>query len=183
LVLEEKLHFTLIRLGKIEKIEEEKNEIVIYPSKEKYDSSRRQPFLVYFDRLRDYLLSGELLFIFSGYSFLDQHINEIIFNCLRQNNRLNIIVFFYNDDEVKRLHTLSAGYLNLTVLSPKTAIVNGTLGNWQFDKAELKPKEVSTGFWKETEQQLSLGDFNHLVEFLVGNSGRRSEIEVASSEE
>jgi hypothetical protein len=173
----------VIRLGKIEKIEEEKNEIVIYPSKEKYDSSRRQPFLVYFDRLRDYLLSGELLFIFSGYSFLDQHINEIIFNCLRQNNRLNIIVFFYNDDEVKRLHTLSAGYLNLTVLGPKTAIVNGTLGNWQFDKAELKPKEVSTGFWKETEQQLSLGDFNHLVEFLVGNSGRRSEIEVASSEE
>jgi hypothetical protein len=172
----------VIRLGKIEKIEEEKNEIVIYPSKEKYDSSRRQPFLVYFDRLRDYLLSGELLFIFSGYSFLDQHINEIIFNCLRQNNRLNIVVFFYNDEEVKRLHTLSVGYLNLTVFGPKTGIINGTLGNWQFEKSELKPKETSSGFWKETEQQLSLGDFNHLVEFLVSNSGRRSEIEVASSE-
>ncbi|UIM92652.1 SIR2 family protein [Yersinia ruckeri] len=64
----------VIRLGKIDKIEEEKNEIVIYPSKEKYDLSRRQPFLVYFDRLKNYLLSGELLFIFTGYSFLDQQV-------------------------------------------------------------------------------------------------------------
>src|SRR5690606_8024048 len=78
----------IIRQGKIEKIEDEKNELVIYPSKEKYDSSKKQPFIAYFDRLKNYLLSGELLFIFSGYSFSDQHINEIIFNCLRQNNRL-----------------------------------------------------------------------------------------------
>ena len=59
----------IVRIGKIENIKDEKNELVIYPSKEKYDSSRKQPFIAYFDRLKKYLLSGELLFIFTGYSF------------------------------------------------------------------------------------------------------------------
>lgn len=173
----------VIRLGRIEKIEEEKNEIVIYPSKEKYDSSRRQPFLVYFDRLKDYLLSGELLFLFSGYSFLDQHINEIIFNCLRQNNRLSVIVFFYNDTEVEKLQQLSAGYLNLTVFGPTKAIVNGVFGAWKFDKSELKPKGNSNRFWCEQKNLLLLGDFTFLVDFLVANSGRQHEIEIATNEE
>lgn len=173
----------VIRLGRIEKIEEEKNEIVIYPSKEKYDSSRRQPFLVYFDRLKDYLLSGELLFLFSGYSFLDQHINEIIFNCLRQNNRLSVVVFFYNDTEVEKLQQLSAGYLNLTVFGPTKAIVNGVFGAWKFDKSELKPKGKSNSFWCEQKNSLLLGDFTYLVDFLVANSGRQHEIEITTHEE
>ena len=172
----------VIRQGKIENIAGEKNEIVIYPSKEKYDSSRRQPFLVYFDRLKNYLLSGELLFIFSGYSFLDQHINEIIFNCLRQNNRLNVIVFFYSDVEVKNLQSLAVGYLNLTVLGPKTAIVNGVYGDCNFDKLDLKPKEKCEAYWNVDNNNFLLGDFNFLVEFLIGNSGRRDEIMVAVNE-
>ncbi|MDT7161982.1 SIR2 family protein [Citrobacter freundii] len=173
----------VIRLGKVDKIEEEKNEIVIYPSKEKYDLSRRQPFLVYFDRLKNYLLNGELLFIFTGYSFLDQHINEIIFNCLRQNNRLSVVVFFYADSEVKKLHSLSAGYLNLSVFGPTTAIINGTLGKWSFDQSELKNKEKCDSFWNAEGEKFLLGDFNYLVEFLVGNSGRSSEIEVSINED
>jgi len=173
----------VIRLGRVEKIDEEKNEIVIYPSKEKYDSSRRQPFLVYFDRLKDYLLSGELLFLFTGYSFLDQHINEIIFNCLRQNNRLSIIVFFYNDEEVERLQHLSAGYLNLAAFGPTKAIVNGVFGAWKYDKQELKPKSSSTIYWCEQESKLLLGDFTCLVDFLVANSGRQHEIEITTNEE
>lgn len=83
--------YRILRIGKIKNVTDEENELVIYPSKEKYESSRKQPFIAYFDRLKEYLLSGELLFVISGYSFSDQHINEILFNCLRQNNRLFII--------------------------------------------------------------------------------------------
>ena len=50
----------LQRIGKIENIKKEDNELVIYPSKEKYDSSKKQPFIAYFDRLKNYLLSGFL---------------------------------------------------------------------------------------------------------------------------
>lgn len=172
----------IIRQGKINNDANSQNEIVIYPSKEKYDSSRRQPFIVYFDRLKNYLLSGELLFIFSGYSFLDQHINEVIFNCLRQNNRLHVVVFFYSDSEVARVQNLIVGYLNISIYGPKKAIVNGVYGDWVFDDAEIKQKESTDLYWEKDKNCFLLGDFNKLVDFLVNNSGRSSEIEVTANE-
>lgn len=168
--------YKVIRQGKVTNSSLPSNELVIYPSKEKYASSRRQPFIVYFDRLKNYLLSGELLFLISGYSFLDQHINEIIFNCMRQNSRLHVVVFFYSDDEVTRLKPSLAGYLNISVYGPKTAIIGGVLGNWLLDDGELKPKETTDTYWKKQDETLILGDFNSLVAFLVANSGRSSDI-------
>jgi len=167
----------IIRQGKIEKIEDEKNELVIYPSKEKYDSSKKQPFIAYFDRLKNYLLSGELLFIFSGYSFSDQHINEIIFNCLRQNNRLTALVFFFQDAEVENLHKLTSSYMNLIVFGPTKAIVNGNLGEWYYSADDLKPNEKSETYWNSETNSFKLGDFNELVNFLISNSGKREAIE------
>ena len=169
---------TIVRIGKIEKIEDEKNELVIYPSKEKYDSSRKQPFIAYFDRLKNYLLNGELLFIFTGYSFSDQHINEIIFTCLRQNNRLSVLVFFYKDEEVENLHKIASSYMNLNVFGPKKAVINGNLGEWEFLKSEFKTDtEKFDHYWDDTDSKLILGDFNALVNFLITNSGKKEAIE------
>jgi hypothetical protein len=168
----------IVRLGKVEKIEDEKDELVIYPSKEKYDSSRKQPFIAYFDRLKNYLLNGELLFIFTGYSFSDQHINEIIFNCLRQNKRLSVLVFFFKDEEVESLHKITSSYMNLNVFGPKKAMINGNLGEWEFSKAEFKsPTEKFDHYWDESNNKLILGDFNSLVNFLITNSGKKEAIE------
>ncbi len=168
----------IIRIGKIETIKDEKDELVIYPSKEKYDSSRKQPFIVYFDRLKNFLLNGELLFIFTGYSFSDQHINEIIFNCLRQNNRLSIIVFFFRDEEVESLYKITSSYMNLNVFGPEKAIINGNLGEWQFSKDEFKSTtEKFDHYWNEADNKLTLGDFSSLVNFLITNSGKKEAIE------
>jgi hypothetical protein len=167
----------IIRHGKIDKIDDEKNELVIYPSKEKYDLSKKQPFIAYFDRLKNYLLSGELLFIFSGYSFSDQHINEIIFNCLRQNNRLTALIFFYQDSEVENLYHLTSSYMNLSVFGPKKVIVNGILGEWEFSSADLKLNEKSEIYWDSGTNKFKLGDFNELVNFLIYNSGKKDAIE------
>ncbi len=163
----------IIRVGKFDKAGTTDKELVIYPSKEKYDSSRKQPFISYFDRLKNFLSSGELLFIFTGFSFSDQHINEIIFNCLRQNNRLFCIVLCFTDKEVENLHTLTkSSYMNLNVFGPKKAIVNGTLGDWTFDKATLKDTEKFDIYWNEGKKELMLGDFNQLVNFLITYSGK-----------
>lgn len=167
----------IIRIGRIEDIKDEENELVIYPSKEKYDSSKKQPFIAYFDRLKNYLLSGELLFVFTGYSFSDQHINEIIFNCLRQNNRLTALVFFYKDTEVENLHKQTSSYMNLNVFGPKKAIINGNLGDWQYSKSDLKPNEKPDTFWDETRDSFKLGDFKELVKFFIANSGKKDAIE------
>jgi len=163
----------IIRVGKFDKAGTTDKELVIYPSKEKYDSSRKQPFISYFDRLKNFLSSGELLFIFTGFSFSDQHINEIIFNCLRQNNRLFCIVLCFTDKEVENLHTLTkSSYMNLNVFGPKKAIVNGTLEDWTFDKTTLKDTEKFDTYWDETKSELKLGDFNQLVNFLITYSGK-----------
>ena len=168
----------IVRIGKIENIDKEKNELVIYPSNEKYASSRKLSFIAYFDRLKNYLLNGELLFIFTGYSFSDQDINEIIFNCLRQNNRLSVLVFFFKDEEVESLHKMTSSYMNLNVFGPKKAIINGNLGEWEFSKTEFKSTtEKFDHYWDDTDEKLILGDFNSLVNFLITNSGKKEVIE------
>lgn len=163
----------IIRVGMISDIKKIDNELVIYPSKEKYDSSKKQPFVAYFDRFKNVLLNGELLFIFTGYSFSDQHINEIVFNSLRQNNRLFALVFFYQDTEVEELYRVSSSYLNLTVFGPTKAIINGTLGEWEYNENDLKPNEKSDIYWDSTNKKLTLGDFNQLISFFVTNSGKK----------
>lgn len=172
---------SIVRGSKITDIENISNELVIYPSKEKYDSSKKQPFVAYFDRLKNTLQNGELLFIFSGYSFSDQHINEIIFNSLRQNNRLSIVVFFFNDKEVEDLYSESSSYLNLTAFGPTKAIINGTLADWEYNTDELKPNESSVTYWDSEKNELLLGDFNKLSNFFITNSGRKEHIEVLAN--
>jgi hypothetical protein len=172
--------YRIIRIGNIGSVSYIKNELVIYPSKDKYDSSRKQPFIAYFDRMRSYLLGGELLFAISGYSFSDQHVNEIIFNCMRQNSRLFVIAFLFADADIERLHQLSSAYLNLHAFAPTKAIINGEIGEWQFDKDAAKPNEVISTFWHVDNSQLTLGDFNALVGFLVASSGKQDREEAVS---
>jgi len=174
--------YKIVRLGKIDNVEKEGNEIVIYPSKEKYDSSRKQPFIAYFDRLKTFLTRGELLFVISGYSFYDQHINEIIFNSLRQNNRLHIIVFAYLDSTIKELHKLSSTYLNLTAFGEKNGIVNGEICKFNFDNDDLKKNEQSEYYWNKDEEKLIIGDFNNLIEFIITNSGKKETIDQITNE-
>ncbi|MCP4764240.1 MAG: SIR2 family protein [archaeon] len=169
--------YRIVRLGRVDDVKKEDNEIVIYPSKEKYDSSRKQPFIAYFDRLKTFLKRGELLFVISGYSFSDQHINEMLFNCLRQNNRLHAIVFAYSDTTIEDLYKLSSTYLNLSAFSPKKGIVNGEICEWVFNKDDLKENEQSEYYWDENDENIIIGDFNKLVEFIVTNSGKTETID------
>jgi hypothetical protein len=162
----------IVRVGKFDKASHADQELVIYPSKEKYDSSRKQPFIAYFDRLHAYLLDGELLFIVTGYSFSDQHINDIIFNCLRQNKRLFCVVLFYRDEEVVALHKITSPHMNLNAFGPTKALVGGALLEWEFHKGALKDGEVFDKYYDEAGQRLKLGDFAKLVEFLIAVSAR-----------
>lgn len=165
----------IVRIGKVDKPE---NELVIYPSKEKYNLSRKQPFIAYFDRLKNCLLQGELLFIFAGYSFSDQHINEIIFNGLRQNSRLYTIVLCFSDEQVNLMADYAMSYLNLCVMGPKKMIINGKSFEWKYDES-VGNSNGSQLYWDKPSEKFTLGDFKRLVEFLIVNSGRSSRIEEA----
>jgi len=157
------------------KFESTQNELMVYPSRDKYNLSRREPYIAYFDRLKKYLIKGELLFLISGYSFSDQHINEVLFDALRQNSRLYLVVFCFNDAQVEMMEQYAPSHMNLCVLGPKKGIINGRLSSWMYKENE---DELDTSsYWDENNDELLLGDFPQLINFLIDNSGNRSIIE------
>lgn len=140
-------------------------ELVIYPSRDKYESSRKQPFTSYFDRLKEFLLGGEGMFVVSGYSFSDDHINEVIFNCLNQNNRLHVLAFLFEDSPVDKIVSEGKNVPNLTIIGPKKASISGLGGEWKYTKGN----ELVDPLWDS--DKLKLGDFRELVKFLITSSG------------
>lgn len=163
----------IVRVGKISK---PKNELMIYPSREKYELSRKQPYIAYFDRLKTYLLRGELLFLISGYSFGDQHINSTIFECLRQNARLYAVVFCYRDEDIQVLENYGKSHLNLCAYGPSKALVNGIIYEWKYDDTEDEAEKPEL-YWDSAESKCIIGDFKNMIKFIIENSGQKALIE------
>ncbi|MHC1719225.1 MAG: SIR2 family protein [Clostridiaceae bacterium] len=171
--------YKVVRLGVNAKCDDENVEIVIYPSRDKYESSRKQPFIAYFDRLKHFLQEGEGILIICGYSFSDQHINEVFFDALKQNNRLHIIVFLYSDDSLDKIKDISQSFLNISVYSATQSIIGGFWGEWKIDEdiKDERGKQFVKYYWDSDNNKLKLGDFNSLVDFLIEASGKRRGIE------
>ena len=68
---------------------------LIYPSKLKYDQSRKMPFLAMSDRLTNFLLQPQAVLFVCGYSFSDEHINDTIINALKVNQTANVIALMF----------------------------------------------------------------------------------------
>lgn len=162
----------VVRLGVESKKFNNENELVIYPSKEKYETSRKQPFIAYFDRLRSFLQDGEGIFVINGYSFSDEHINAVIIDSLKQNNRLHIIGFFFSDEDLMKICELGT-FLNLTAIGPRKAIIRGFLGEWKKAKSDY----LLDNFWDVGGNRLKIGDFKEMVKFLMAISGKQEKIE------
>lgn len=167
-----KHEYRVIRLGKQAKSDTQ-DELVIYPSKEKYESSRKQPFTTYFDRMSNYLREGEGIFIISGYSFGDYHINEIVYNALRYNNRLHVVVFLYSSTGCEHIIDRAKQYLNMSVFTPTEAVIGGTQGIWRLGTNDGQTIKL---FWDEDKNELILGQFSCLVDFLADMSGQNASI-------
>ncbi len=149
----------------------EREELMIFPSREKYSQSRKLPFLTYQDRLRKFLAKGETLLIICGYSFSDQHINEILFQGLRSNPRLSIIALVYGDkvgeDNRRSTPEITIEYgkkfRNLTLMGPDKVCVGGIVENWEPIASEGKEDEISK-YWDG--HNFTLGDFTSFTSFL-----------------
>ncbi|MCC8427084.1 SIR2 family protein [Mucilaginibacter sp. UR6-11] len=170
---EDKKTYRVIRLSAGSKDKYPDSELVIYPSRDKYESSRKQPFTSYFDRLKESLISGEGIFIISGYSFSDEHVNELIFNGLNQNNRLHIIAFFYSDDPIDAIVKQAKNVPNFTLIGPTKASISGIYGKWTLNKTG----ELIDPFWNTADSKLKLGDFKELVNFLILSSGLKDRLD------
>lgn len=162
---------------------------MIYPSHLKYDQSRRMPYLAMLDRLRAFLARGQAVLVTCGYSFADQHLNEVILHGLRSNpNAICFGLLFgaregYPDALAKaRIHP------NLSLLAADGAILGTIERNWRSDEQAGHPLHgisVVKGRVKAEEEVTSsgceflLGDFKHFGSFLARQLSRDDDLVTA----
>lgn len=120
--------------------------LLIYPSMDKYLSSRKAPYISYLDRLRKYLIDKEKIVFVLGYSFGDDHINEVIVNGLNNNHRLSVIAFAFDDDTFKKGINLLGNYPNFSIYTDK--------------------KKYSNRRESKFDSPLNIGDFNNLISLI-----------------
>lgn len=137
----------------------------IYPSDAKYDESRRVPFVVLQDRLRRALYESETLTLISGYSFGDEHLNEILFDAARRRPRSEMIAFCFSAIP-DGLADRALEIYNLQVVASHEAIIGGVRADWE------APEEPLENLWKEG---FALHDFANLAAFLARSSPTQSE--------
>lgn len=130
----------------------------IYPSDAKYDESRRVPFVVLQDRFRRALQEPETIVIVSGYSFADEHLNELIFDAAARRPRSEFIAFCYSSipDVLAKRATNTP---NLQAVTGTEAILGGVRANWK------GPTTAFPDLWDSS--QFALRDFRKLAEYLA----------------
>ena len=128
----------------------------IYPSEDKYAEARRVPFLVLHDRFRRSLAMPETLMLVSGYSFGDDHVNEVIFEAASRSRRSAFFVFCFSEIPtvlVERASTTPS----LVVASAEEGIISGRRVRWRTDGDTVGVVEGG---------KFRLGDFKELSMFL-----------------
>jgi len=145
----------------------------IYPSDAKYDESRRVPFVVLQDRFRRAMQHPETLMIVSGYSFRDEHLNELVFDAARRRPRSEFAVFCHGEipDALAEKATSTP---NLQALAGKEAILGGVRADWS------TPSDVPEDLW--ADDAFGLGDFRRLAAFLARSSPPQGELQARLAE-
>jgi len=151
---------------------------MILPSFHKYDESRQQPYAAFIDRLGRFLDQDDALLITSGFSFGDEHINNVIFSAIE--NRPRTHVYSFQFEELADDHDLirrGLTQLNLIIIGPKTGMIGGRRAQWRLNEPapfidiafKLSPKTKADP--QPKKGQMKLGNFVHFCEFLrsMGN--------------
>jgi hypothetical protein len=157
---------------------------LIFPSLHKYDESRKQPYISMLDHFgRTLERSAGTVLVVVGYSFGDEHINEIIFDALDAHDRTHVIALQYEElDDDHELVSRAARRRNLLVYGPGTAVVAGELRPWALADpvdsrtAELLDIPFDSDAVPDTDAiatsgRFRLGDFNYFARFLNSIAG------------
>ncbi len=118
---------------------------LVHPSHLKYDQSRRMPYLAMQDRLRSYLRQDGALLLIEGYSFADEHINEILIEGLAGNPSAVAFALLFKPlgehEEAVRIATRTP---NVRLMGPDGAVIGGTRAPWQQseDLQRVAPSEI-----------------------------------------
>ena len=152
----------------------DKQSYLIYPSHLKYDQSRKMPYLAMLDRLKAFLLAPSSLLFICGYSFADEHINDVICRSLEANPTAHVFACVFGElerENYKLARQCALATPNLSLLGFDKAIIGRTLGEWSGDGTDELALPSSILVKDGDNVALRLGDFAALGMLLRGLSG------------
>lgn len=174
-----------------------KGKAIIYPSHEKYEQSRRMPYLAMIDQLRGFFRPadpakkyGPPVLVVCGYSFSDDHLNEVLLDGFRGNQAAQCFVLgFSGIDKARTVAKFASELPNMTVLAWDGAVVGTREGPY----ADLNSGTLPLEPWIYNEPAAAgatdasaftarcrLGNFHYFTLFLEQLYGGRSEAEYAA---
>lgn len=138
-------------------------------------------YLAMLDRLKEFLLNPSSLLFISGYSFGDEHINDIICRSLESNSSAHVFAFLFGDldsPQYSQAKKCASATPNLSVLAFDKGIIGRIEGEWSAaddtDSYNL-PSGVVNVDASTKACVLKLGDFMVLGNLLKSLSGGISE--------
>lgn len=165
---------------------------MIYPSHLKYDQSRRMPYLAMIDRLRAFFRIGghsqgfgPPVLVVSGYSFADDHLNEVLLDGLRGNPAAHCFVLAYPSlNDSSNVVKFASEQPNLTVLAYDGAVIGTRIGAYDLTSSSntepepwLSKEDVPASDGVDAHEKItcSLGDFHYFGLFLESLYGSRED--------
>lgn len=147
---------------------------LIYPSHLKYDQSRKMPYLAMLDRLKTFLLKPSAVLFICGYSFADDHINDVICRTLETNSTAQVFAFMHGslgDDKYTLGRNCAIDTPNLSMIGFDQAIIGRNLAGWRADPIEDLALPHNVLVTDGTDVSVRLGDFAALGDLLRGLAG------------
>lgn len=156
---------------------------MILPSHRKYDESRKLPYLALLDRLTAVVGREDNLMIVVGYSFGDQHINDILFQAIERPSRSQLVVLAHSEvPDENDLARRAQVQPKVTILGPETALIGAQRGTWRltepvddrtaaFMDLAFDSDAVPEGDRPALTGKNRLGDFNYFCKYLLSLEG------------
>lgn len=138
----------------------------IYPSAEKYDESRRLPFVALSDRLRRAMALPETVTVTVGYSYRDEHINDLLFEAVARYPRSELVATFKGEIPTQ-VADVATMFPNLTALGAHGAILS-------MRRAKYAAAPAGPGW---SGDLLTLGEFGDLASVLSRVADNRDRAE------
>lgn len=155
-------------------------QLLIYPSHLKYDQSRRMPYLAMLDRLRSFFRESDPMLVVCGYSFADQHLNEVLIDGLGGNRSAHCFALMFpklGDCAAAVSHAEKTQ--NLTLLASDGAVIGTRKGGYRAAEGIGQPHRRTPSISLSTELPIvtktaggscSLGNFHNFGLLLEAQS-------------
>ena len=166
---------------------------VIHPSHLKYEESRRMPYLAMVDRLRAFFKQPSSVLVVTGYSFRDQHLNEIIIQGLSGTQSAVVFALLFDClEDYPIAVSLAKRRPNFSILAKDGGVIGGNGAPWiKLEAEHLESNHTPWLSWDSSASsneesklapQLKLGDFvvlGQLLHSLVESTSSMQEVERA----